>query len=260
MLNVKQTPQLAQIYIDLCFLSNESHRMALRLSVSGSEIDPFIMPLDPSDIGLLHRTEARCTRCDSVEPSCTFSGNISEWFLQTFGIPRVHLKTADGDEAAGPPRQFMNVSNTLLLISLPSLRSLSEQSGLEIERERFRANLEVELEPPFAETEWQQGLRIVAGPGTSFEVARPCVRCQAVNIMPGSVEHRAAVLSALANTQLGKRATEGQSKASRGPPVFGVLLRPCSALLRRHSESVLEVGASIEVCPPDEAGSEDRCR
>jgi len=81
--------------------------------------------------------------------------------------------------------------------------------------ERFRANLEVDLEPAFAEAAWPEGRTVYVGEHAFRAVGR-CVRCQAVDVDPESGETKGpSLLAALATARPG---------GGKGP-TFGVLLR-----------------------------------
>lgn len=234
-LNVKGRPELARIKIDLC---NLDHGACVCLSVDNSDVSPFLLPLDSNEVGVIAQTSARVVshrhKQGIVE---AFPGSLSEWFFETFRVPDVRLESTGGDDAAGPAGDFMNVSGTALLISLDSLQHFRERCGMEtIEAERFRANFEVTMDPPLIETSWSRGKRIRIGSSLEFEVAKACVRCQAIDVTPNGTD-RQPVLSALATVQ--------RSDSGGGTPTFGVLLKSTGMTPSRCPNEILEVGSSL---------------
>ncbi len=79
--------------------------------------------------------------------------------------------------------------------TVDSLRSLSEQAGVDIDIRRFRLNLIMSGVPPWEELSWgQQRLRI----GTVVMVVRaPLVRCNSINASPEGAGRDVEVMSAL---------------------------------------------------------------
>ena len=110
---------------------------------------------------------------------------------------------------------FANVPSTLLLVSTASLTEFGRVCGLSVPADRFRANLEVDINPPFAEMEWPLGSGVQVGK-VAFEAAGHCVRCQAVDVDPeAGSSSKPSLLSALATMQQ----SDGKG------PTFGVLVR-----------------------------------
>uniref|UniRef100_A0A7S1A1S0 MOSC domain-containing protein n=1 Tax=Noctiluca scintillans TaxID=2966 RepID=A0A7S1A1S0_NOCSC len=136
---------------------------------------------------------------------------------------------------SGP--HFANVPSTLLLVSTASLTEFGRVCGLPVPADRFRANLEVDINPPFAEMEWPLGSGVQVG-RVAFEAAGHCVRCQAVDVDPeaGSAS-KPSLLSALATMQQ----SDGKG------PTFGVLVRATEMAQEIASQELpmLKVGDAV---------------
>jgi uncharacterized protein YcbX len=177
----------------------------------------------------------------------------AQWFESLLGISNLSLVEAGtpagtGEVPSETSAHFANAPSTLLLVSTASLKEFGRQCGLAVPANRFRANLEVDFEKPFAEDKWNAGDAIDVG-GAGFEAAGRCVRCQAVDVDPdsGSAEGP-SLLAALATSQQG---------ASKGP-TFGVLLRfrqDDELALTGNSQLVLGVG--MNVCAPNACAPEN---
>ncbi len=81
-----------------------------------------------------------------------------------------------------------------LILSTGSLRSLSDRLGRDVEMLRFRPNIVIQCDHPFAEDGWQ-AVRIGR---QAFYLAKPCARCVMVTLEPGTGHKDLTVLSELA--------------------------------------------------------------
>merc|ERR1712046_111925 len=90
------------------------------------------------------------------------------------------------------------------------------------------ANLEVDLQPPFAEAAWPIGHAVRVG-NVELSAARHCVRCQMVDVDPDSVETTGpSLLAALATSK---------PFGDKGP-TFGVLLASRTSIPGRENGRV----------------------
>ena len=86
-----------------------------------------------------------------------------------------------------------------LLMSQASLDELSARVGFRLERERFRANLWINGETPWAEDHWG---RIRIGECV-FQRVKPCARCKVTTLDPRTLEPGPEPLRALAGYRRG---------------------------------------------------------
>ena len=240
--SAKQAPRLTTVKLSL----RKGQHGNLALSLSTKYIaDTLELPLTSRDSDFLR---AAGIEIEGDEPSGQGGAHLeasslsaAAWFEEVLGIQGLRLAAASvategstGEApAAGEKTDFANAPSTLLLVSTASLREFGRLCGLSVPADRFRANLEVELEEPYEEASWPTGLPLQLG-ATTFEAAGRCVRCQAVDIDPEDATSQGpSLLAALATAQPGSEA--------KGP-TFGVLLR------QRDSSCglpALEVGMSL---------------
>eukprot|EP00928_Gymnodinium_smaydae_P039574 TRINITY_DN27000_c0_g1_i1.p1 TRINITY_DN27000_c0_g1~~TRINITY_DN27000_c0_g1_i1.p1 ORF type:complete len:1002 (+),score=218.11 TRINITY_DN27000_c0_g1_i1:169-3006(+) len=242
-ISAKQAPRLTQVRFRL---RRSPSGLELLLSTVGvdnasSSSDPLRLPLPEEDVRCLLRAGIDLDEFREDPPSDTGAGSsdgrahdadaraqataTARWFEELLDLPRLQLV----DAAATPPaagtgeapaagaalQHFANAPSTLLLVSMASLREFGRVCGLSAPADRFRANLEVDLEPPFAEATWSVGRPVSLGK-LALESAGRCVRCQAVDVDPESGEASGpSLLHALATARPG---------GGKGP-TFGVLLR-----------------------------------
>ncbi|MBL8642560.1 MAG: MOSC domain-containing protein [Rhodospirillaceae bacterium] len=72
------------------------------------------------------------------------------------------------------------------IINLASLREIAGQAGREVEAIRFRGNIVIESEVPWAEFDWV-GRTLTIG-AVKFKVAKRIQRCVATSVNPGTAE------------------------------------------------------------------------
>eukprot|EP00929_Paragymnodinium_shiwhaense_P040477 TRINITY_DN21130_c0_g2_i1.p1 TRINITY_DN21130_c0_g2~~TRINITY_DN21130_c0_g2_i1.p1 ORF type:complete len:933 (-),score=207.00 TRINITY_DN21130_c0_g2_i1:206-3004(-) len=241
LVSAKQAPGLTRVRFAIKGLRSETPELVLTsLGLCGSSgaVAPFRLPLSSADAQLLRDCDAAVE--DDIDldrsPDHALNAAVSgaamdevgrsddvaaaSWFQSLLELPELKLVTA-ADEGAGTGEapaiasHFANSPNTLLLVSTASLREFGRLCGLPTPADRFRANLEVDLEPAFVEASWPQGHALQVGQST-FEASGRCVRCQAVDIDPDSGQATGpSLLAALATAKPG---------GGKGP-TFGVLLR-----------------------------------
>jgi len=227
--SAKQAPRLTQVRLTLGYIRMEGEVQQLCLVLtSKADIPKLVLPISQGDVNILRQTEA-----ETSEPVCTLDGSqyviadhaleaqrskASQWFDAILGISSLNLVEAGMSAGTGEvpsSTHFANAPSTLLLVSTASLKEFGRVCGLSAPANRFRANLEVKFDVPFAEDRWAVGDSIALG-DAEFEAAGRCVRCQAVDVDPDSgAAQGPSLLAALATSQ------QGSSKG----PTFGVLLR-----------------------------------
>lgn len=244
--SAKQTPRLTQVRIAIRWGARGRPELVLSVpsSVSkpsgGPPVPPLRVPLCWEDARILRDSgaEAEASPDENDEYDCetdashgdnilseaeslaSAASEAGRWFGNLLRLPAVHFAAATGEtpgtgEAPLSASHFANAPSTLLLVSTASLREFGRLCGLAAPADRFRANIEVDLEPAFAEAAWSVGHPVRAG-RIEFEAAGRCVRCQAVDIDPDSGEATGpSLLHALATARPG---------GGKGP-TFGVLLR-----------------------------------
>lgn len=244
-LGAKQAPRLAAVTAGVEGLRGAAPALVLRAPGAA----PLRLPLPEADAELLRRSGAE------LEPEELFpgreadpdegpwDGGATRWFEAALVIPGLRLLEAAATKAGAAGESsdahFANAAGTLLLVSRASLVELGRASGLPVGADRFRANLEADLGTAFAEEALQQGQVVRIG-SSEFTGAGPCVRCQAIDVEPGT--GTTAGPSLLASLATVRRPVSGSA------PVFGSLLR-----LGGHRGGVpvvLAVGEPLELSPP----------
>lgn len=124
----------------------------------------------------------------------------------------------------------------LLVTTTGSLAELSRRRGEPVSMERFRPNLVIACDEPFAEDRWRRLLVHADGGDIVLELVKPCARCVGVNVEPGTGRSSKEPLATLARFRtrdgqvffgqnaIHRRATEapGQSEAVAGVGVLSV--------------------------------------
>lgn len=112
----------------------------------------------------------------------------------------------------------------LSLISVQTIKALGDLAQLELDPQRFRPNLLIDLKdaPPFTEDEWPGA--VVRIGGMRMRVDKRDGRCVMVNIDPRSTDSNPVVLKTIArerNSQLGVYGSTVQpGRVQVGDPVF----------------------------------------
>ncbi len=114
-------------------------------------------------------------------------GDAAAWFSAFLGLPCRLVYLADDQHRAvpNPAARFDDEVGfadgaPLLLISTASLEALNERLPAPVSMRRFRPNLVVTADAPFAEDGWR---RLVIG-AVELEVAWPCTRCVLTAVDP----------------------------------------------------------------------------
>lgn len=151
--------------------------------------------------------------CDAGDVAAQWLSDFLETPCRLFYMPRDGVRPVDpGYAEAGDQVGFAD-GFPLLLITEASLQAFNAELPEPIGFERFRPNVVVSGDAPYAEDAWRR-LRI----GTiEFVVAKPCARCVIPSIDPLTAKRQPVVSKALARTR--RRDNEvffGQNLIHRG--------------------------------------------
>lgn len=107
----------------------------------------------------------------------------------------------------------------LLVATTASLAALAAELGHAVAMERFRPNVVIETDAPFAEDGWRR-LRVGA---IELELVKPCARCVGVNVEPGTGHRSKEPLASLARIRtLDGKVYFGQNAVHRGVGTLAV--------------------------------------
>jgi uncharacterized protein YcbX len=198
----------------MCLIKTELRDDALVLTAPGSE--SLCLPLPTSDAA--PRTTVTVWR-DTVR-ACDAGDVAARWLTNFLNTPcRLHYLPDDSVRPVDPvyARSEDQVGFAdgfpLLLITEASLQSFNTELPAPIGSERFRPNIVLAGNAPYAEDEWRR-LRIGA---IEFEVAKPCSRCVIPSLDPATAERQPVVSKALARTRRrGDAVYFGQNLIHRG--------------------------------------------
>jgi uncharacterized protein YcbX len=145
---------------------------------------------------------------------------INDWFTQALGLTcrlvfltDEHRRRLDNGHGRAEDRVSFADSAPLLLTSEASLKDLNHRLVKPVSMARFRPNLVVDADTPYAEDDWQ----MIAVGECEFEVAWSCSRCLLTTVDPASGE-RDAGRQPLATLKSYRDAPDG--------PLFGRNLIP----------------------------------
>ncbi len=128
--------------------------------------------------------------------SAWFSERLQEpvrLVMQVSDSPRI---IADKYQTSGSNQSSFADSLPILLASASSYERVELEYGRSFDQQRFRANIIVSGSQAFEEDTWSE----VSIHSVSLSGAKPCARCQLVNVEPSTGEvEKAGVLKALAN-------------------------------------------------------------
>lgn len=152
--------------------------------------------------------------------ACDAGAAAAQWLSDFLGIPcRLHYLPRDTvrpvDPAYARAEDEVGFADgyPLLLITEGSLQAFNAELSAPIGSERFRPNIVLAGNAPYAEDEWRR-LRIG---GIEFEVAKPCARCVIPSLDPATAERQPVVSKALARTRRRDNAVYfGQNLIHRG--------------------------------------------
>ncbi|NET48854.1 MAG: MOSC domain-containing protein [Merismopedia sp. SIO2A8] len=149
------------------------------LAVSAPDIDPLILPLQPTDnedSGAHLTVDVWGDRCDAI----SMGAESNAWFSQVIGQDCQLVYMPDNSQRPTDHGKYGNEQSVsfadaypFLLISEASLEDLNGRLEAPIPMNRFRPNLVVKGCDAFAEDDWNQ---IQIGKFT-FSVAKACSRC-----------------------------------------------------------------------------------
>lgn len=103
---------------------------------------------------------------------------IGEFFAAVLDLP--DDKTPVITQAQGHNYSYLD-SSSCHVINLASVRDLSERAGVEIDPLRFRANLYIDTQDPWAEFEWM-GSELVIGDDVRITPFKRAARCAATEV------------------------------------------------------------------------------
>ena len=174
-ITARQHPTLAMVETDFA---------GSVLRVSANERQPLELPLQPSDSKVVTVTVWK-DECDAV-----LAGEEADtWFSEYLGIScRLVQMTDDLVRGVSPdfglPGDEVSFADgfPLLLLSEVSLNDLNSRLDDAVSMRRFRPNLVVDGEEPYAEDSWQR-LRIGE---VEFAGVKNCSRCVFTTVDPGT--------------------------------------------------------------------------
>jgi uncharacterized protein YcbX len=152
--------------------------------------------------------------------ACDAGDVAAHWLSDFLQAPcRLHYLPSDTVRAVNPAygRSDDEVGFAdgypVLLITEASLQAFNTELPAPIGSERFRPNIVITGNVPYAEDQWRR-LRIGA---VEFEVAKPCARCVIPSLDPTTAERQPVVSKALARTRRrGDAVYFGQNLIHRG--------------------------------------------
>jgi len=172
-ITARQHPTLAVV---------ETHFAGNTLQVSVADRQPLQLPLQPPANQTIPVTIWR-DQCDAV-----LAGEQADaWFSEYLGIPCRLVQMTDDlvrgvDPQFGQPGDEVSFADgfPLLLLSQASLKDLNSRLDEALSMRRFRPNLVVDGEQPYAEDNWQR-LRVGE---VEFAGVKNCSRCVFTTIDP----------------------------------------------------------------------------
>jgi uncharacterized protein YcbX len=173
------------------FLTQRQHPQMALLSVAAMPhgLRVTVPDADPLDLPrTLHTNLERRVRVwDSELPAAVADENINIWFTRFMGFPvelvfmgSQHERPLKAGRGRAADRVSFADGAPVLMISEGSLAELNGRLAKPVTMARFRPNMVVTADKPFAEDEWR---RIRIG-GAEFEVAWACTRCVLTTIDP----------------------------------------------------------------------------
>ena len=204
----------------MCLIHTTLLADALLLTAPGRETLRLPLPTDdtaPRGVVTVWR--------DTVE-ACDAGDAVALWLSDFLNTPcRLHylpgdtVRPVDPNYARDEDEVGFADGFPLLLITEPSLQSFNTELPAPIRSERFRPNIVLSGNAPYAEDEWRR-LRIGA---IEFDVAKPCSRCVIPSLDPATGERQPVVSKALARTRRRDNAVYfGQNLIHRGLGVIRV--------------------------------------
>lgn len=202
----------------MCLIQTALRDDALLLTAQGCET--LRLPFPAADAA--ERTTVTLWR-DTVL-ACDTGDSAAQWlsdFLKTpcrlHYLPRDSVRQVDPAFARNEDQVGFADGFPLLLTTEASLQSFNAELPAPIGSERFRPNIVLAGNAPYAEDSWRR-VRIGA---IEFEVAKPCSRCVTPSLDPATGERQPVVSKALARTRRrGDAVYFGQNLIHRG---FGTI-------------------------------------
>ncbi len=166
------------------FLSQRGHpRLALvvpSISDETLQVDAPGMPTLQTPLHPKNTVATSVTVWDDTCPATWVGGRAAEWFSDFLGCPCTLVHMADqvvrpADPGVAPPGVRVSFADgfPFLMISEESLADLNRRLTDPLPMNRFRPNLVVAGDEPYAEDGWR---RIEIG-GVRLQVVKPCARC-----------------------------------------------------------------------------------
>jgi len=162
---------------------------------------------------------------DAVE-ACDLGDSAAAWLTRYLGIEvRLHYMPDHSnrliDQAYGKQGDCVSFADgfPILLITEASLREFNRALPQPIGSERFRPNIVIDSDVPYAEDQWRR-LRIGS---IEFDVVKPCSRCVIPSIDPLTGKKQPYVVQALARLRRrGNAVYFGQNLIHRGSGTISV--------------------------------------
>lgn len=149
----------------------------------------FLVPPDPTD----HHPAANCLRAEVETPEgqtlYVDDAAFTPFFEERFGR-KLELRFSE---------RAMNDACPISVLGLDSLQSLSQETGMELDHRRFRANFYVRWDngKPFYENELV-GAKLRIGENLTVMVVKNDARCVIITLDPSSAESSPKVLEVVA--------------------------------------------------------------
>ncbi len=198
----------------MCLIQTTLQADALLLTAPGSET--LRLPLPASDAA--PRRDVTVWRdtvqaCDAGEAAAQWLSDFLKTPCRLYHLPDDTVRPVDPTYARSEDEVGFADGFPLLLITEASLQAFNAELPAPIGSERFRPNIVLAGNAPYAEDEWRR-LRI----GTiEFDVAKPCSRCVIPSLDPATGERQPVVSKALARTRRrGDAVYFGQNLIHRG--------------------------------------------
>jgi uncharacterized protein YcbX len=182
----------------MCLIRTTLQGDALLLQAPGCEALRLPLPT-PNTAPRSNVTVWRDTveACDAGDAAALWLSGFLKTPCRLHYLPDDTVRPVDPSYARSEDEVGFADGFPLLLITEASLQAFNAELPAPIGSERFRPNIVLTGNAPYAEDEWRR-MRI----GTiEFEVAKPCSRCVIPSLDPATAERQPAISKALARTR-----------------------------------------------------------
>lgn len=191
---------------DLCLLQPRivGDQLQLHFGRSDDADDDDFVRL-PLELSVQAANSARCRSkvCRQPIEGYDCGDEVATWLSTQLGLEGLRLlRQSTQRHVPGAQQQQLSLVNQaqFLLVNRASVRSLQFEEPLDETLDRFRANIVIDTDMPFAELAYTQ-LRIG---NVHFKVNGPCQRCDMICINQRTGERSAETLTTIARMQSGK--------------------------------------------------------